>query len=408
MTRLCPRAKVARQLAAGHRVPTAIAAAIGRLSIAGTMAVALSIIVGGAGAFGVAADEPLAEPSVAPSVAPSVEPLVEPTEVAIGQPTSFAWQDGPGNSNTPTADSVAAPPVDSQRPVGWPAEWPASPANWQLPTPAESLAQNGFGPGPAAFTAVPTPSTALTPAPPTAAPPTAAPLNAWLAISLLSLAPAALLMTTSYVRIAAVLGLLRQALGMPQLPSTSVMSSLALFMTFLVMAPVWTEVYEEAIVPARDPERRMTWEEFWVKGSQPLRRFMSRQIDRADNSEDVWLFYRHLPESRTGPPPSTYDDVPLTALLPAFLLSELKIAFLIGFQICLPFLVVDLVVASMTTALGMMMVPTQSIALPMKLLLFVLLDGWRLVVGLLLESFQTYWTPGCETQTKHGSVMQGT
>lgn len=214
------------------------------------------------------------------------------------------------------------------------------------------------------------------------------PWSGWLALSLLSLAPAALLMTTSYVRIAAVLGLLRHALGMPQLPSTTVISSLSLFMTFLVMAPVWTEVYEEAIVPGRDPERRMSWDEFWTKGSQPLRRFMSRQIDRADNSEDVWLFYRHLPESRTAPPPSTYDEVPLAALLPAFLVSELKIAFLIGFQLCLPFLVVDLVVASMTTALGMMMVPTQAISLPLKLLLFVMLDGWRLVVSMLLESFQ--------------------
>jgi flagellar biosynthetic protein FliP len=215
------------------------------------------------------------------------------------------------------------------------------------------------------------------------------PWTSWLALSLLSVAPAALLMTTSYVRISAVLGLLRQALGMPQLPSSMVISSLSLFMTFLVMAPVWTEVYEEAIVPARDPDRQISWDEFWTKGSKPLRRFMSRQIDRADNSEDVWLFYRHLPESRTTPTPSTYDDVPLAALLPAFLLSELKIAFLIGFQICLPFLVVDLVVASMTTALGMMMVPTQAISLPVKLLLFVLLDGWRLVIGMLLESFQT-------------------
>lgn len=380
MTRLCPRAEVARQLAAKCGAPTAIAAALARARLAGTMAVALSLVVGGAGADRVSANEPIAGPISEPIAGP----IAGPTEVASGEPMRFAQQDGPAATTTPAADSLPAPSADSQRPAAWPAGWPASPAHWQLPTPAESLAQDGFGPGPAASDARPTPLTALT-----TAPPTAPPLNTWLAISLLSLAPAALLMTTSYVRIAAVLGLLRQALGMPQLPSTTVISSLALFMTFLVMAPVWTEVYEEAIVPARDPERRMTWEEFWVKGSRPLRRFMSRQIDRADNSEDVWLFYRHLPESRTSPPPSTYDDVPLTALLPAFLLSELKIAFLIGFQICLPFLVVDLVVASMTTALGMMMVPTQAIALPMKLLLFVLLDGWRLVVGLLLESFQT-------------------
>jgi flagellar biosynthetic protein FliP len=259
------------------------------------------------------------------------------------------------------------------------ADWPAGPADVRLPTPAETLSLKNYASAAPGRSAADHARSGAT---------TSLPLGGWLALSLLSLAPAALLMTTSYVRIAAVLGLLRQALGMPQLPSTTVISSLSLFMTFLVMAPVWTEVYEEAIVPARDPARRMSWDEFWTKGSQPLRRFMSRQIDRADNSEDVWLFYRHLPESRTAPPPATYDDVPLAALLPAFLLSELKVAFLIGFQICLPFLVVDLVVASMTTALGMMMIPTQAISLPMKLLLFVLLDGWRLVVGLLLESFQ--------------------
>jgi len=216
-----------------------------------------------------------------------------------------------------------------------------------------------------------------------------------LALSALSLAPAILLMTTCFVRIAVVLGLLRQALGMSQLPPTQVLTALSLFMTALVMTPVWTDIYQEAIIPYQEARAggsaaTIPWEETWSKGVGPLRKFMSRQIDRAGNDEDVWLFYNYLPESRVRPTPSTYDDIPLQALLPAFLLSELKVAFLIGFQICLPFLIVDLVVASVTTSMGMMMLPPGVVSLPLKLLLFVLLDGWRLVVGMLLESFAPY------------------
>ena len=209
-------------------------------------------------------------------------------------------------------------------------------------------------------------------------------------LSALSLAPALLLMTTCYVRIAVVLGLLRQSLGMSQLPPTQVLTALSLFLTALIMTPVWKDVYEQGIEPYRQSEAEVPWDVAFDRGVQPLRRFMSLQIDRAGNSEDVWLFYGYLPESRTRSTPQTYDEVPLQALLPAFLLSELKVAFLIGFQICLPFLVVDLVVSSITTSMGMMMLPTQAIALPMKLLLFVLLDGWRLVVSLLFDSFAPY------------------
>jgi flagellar biosynthetic protein FliP len=216
-----------------------------------------------------------------------------------------------------------------------------------------------------------------------------------LALSALSLAPAILLMTTCFVRIAVVLGLLRQALGMSQLPPTQVLTALSLFMTALVMTPVWTDIYRDAIVPYQEARTSgsaatIPWEETWSKGVAPLRKFMSRQIDRAGNDEDVWLFYGYLPESRVRPTPTTYDEIPLQALLPAFLLSELKVAFLIGFQICLPFLIVDLVVASVTTSMGMMMVPPGVVSLPLKLLLFVLLDGWRLVVGMLLDSFAPY------------------
>ena len=151
--------------------------------------------------------------------------------------------------------------------------------------------------------------------------------------------------------------------------------------------PTWTEVYTSSVRPysrgeITDPETA------WNLGVVPLKRFMSRQIDLASNSDDVWLFYEYLPENqRSTTPPETYEDVPLVALLPAFMLSELKVAFLIGFQIYLPFLILDLVVSSVTISMGMMMLPPVMISLPLKLLLFVLVDGWTLVVGMLLESF---------------------
>lgn len=206
-----------------------------------------------------------------------------------------------------------------------------------------------------------------------------------LTLGVLSLAPAIVLMTTSFVRIAVVFGILRQALGIQQLPSNQVLTSISLFMTFLIMAPVWSEVYKQSIVPYSDPATKMTLEEAWQAGIRPVRHFMSHQIDMAGNGEDIWLFYEYLPKGQ--PEPRYYDDVPLEVLLPAFMLSELKTAFLIGFQIYLPFLVLDLVVASVTISMGMFMLPPSLISLPFKLLLFVLVDGWRLVVGMLLESF---------------------
>jgi flagellar biosynthetic protein FliP len=212
-------------------------------------------------------------------------------------------------------------------------------------------------------------------------------LQVMLLLTVLSLAPAILLMTTSFVRIVVVLGLLRQALGTQQLPPSQVITTLALFMTLLVMGPTWNEVYNSAIRPytqgeITDPEQA------WNAGAIPLKRFMSRQIELAGNSDDVWLFYEYLPENqRPSNPPETYDDVPLQVILPAFMLSELKVAFLIGFQIYLPFLILDLVVSSVTISMGMMMLPPVMISLPLKLLLFVLVDGWTLVVGMLLESF---------------------
>lgn len=212
-------------------------------------------------------------------------------------------------------------------------------------------------------------------------------LQVMLLLTVLSLAPAVLLMTTCYVRIIVVLGLLRQAIGLQSLPPSQVMTSLALFMTMFVMTPVWTRVYDDAVKPYTDPNVTMSLEEAYEAGALPIREFMSRQIDVAGNGDDVLLFYRYMdPDAST---PQGYEEVPMRVLLPAYILSELKTSFLIGFQIYLPFLIVDLVVASVTISMGMLMLPPQVISLPFKLLLFVLVDGWHLVVQMLMDSFGT-------------------
>ena len=212
-------------------------------------------------------------------------------------------------------------------------------------------------------------------------------LQLMLLTAALSVAPAILLMTTCYVRVVVVLQILRQAIGMQQLPPTQVITTISLFITGLIMWPVWTDVYHEAIEPYQAAQGEMEIEEAWERGVAPIRHFMSQQIKATNNSEDVMLFYAYLPEGT--PPPETFDDVPLQVLLPAFMLSELKTAFLIGFRIYLPFLIIDLVVSSVSVSTGMLMLPPSLVSLPLKLLLFVLVDGWRLVIGMLLESFVT-------------------
>jgi flagellar biosynthetic protein FliP len=222
-------------------------------------------------------------------------------------------------------------------------------------------------------------------------------LQIMLLLTVVSLAPAILLMTTGFVRIIVVLGLLRQALGTQQLPPSQVVTSIALFMTLLLMAPVWSESYEKGIRPYTKSEIGL--EVAFERAVAPVRRFMAHQIQRTGNDDDVYLFLRYLPQevdlaSSDAPPNYVYYDavegereVPLLALLPAFMLSELKTAFLIGFQIYLPFVILDIVVASVTISMGMLMLPPVMISLPFKLLLFVLLDGWHLVVEMLLKSF---------------------
>ena len=208
-------------------------------------------------------------------------------------------------------------------------------------------------------------------------------IQVMLLLTVLSLAPAILLMTTCFVRVAVVLSMLRQALGTQTLPPNQVLTSLAMFITLLVMAPTWKQVYDQSIVPYTN--KQIGLEQAWTRGAGPIRQFMSAQIERTGNTEDVLLFWKY---ASTEPAPAKYDDVPLTVLLPAYMLSELKTAFLIGFQIYLPFLILDMVIASVMVSMGMLMLPPTLVSLPFKILLFVLVDGWHQVVGMLMQSFQ--------------------
>ena len=206
-----------------------------------------------------------------------------------------------------------------------------------------------------------------------------------LLLAVLSLAPAIILMTTCYVRVVVVLTLLRQAFGGQQLPPMQVITALSLFLTMLIMAPVWNQVKTESIDPYTRDQSPISWEEAWQRGIEPVKHFMVSQIKASGNTDSVAVFYKHLPDA--GPPPSTLEQVPVNVLLPAFLISELKVAFLLGFQIFLPFLVLDLVVSSVTVSSGMMMMPPTMVSFPLKLILFVMVDGWNLVIGMLLQSF---------------------
>ncbi|TAI86989.1 flagellar biosynthetic protein FliP [Pectobacterium versatile] len=193
----------------------------------------------------------------------------------------------------------------------------------------------------------------------------------------LTFLPAALLMMTSFTRIIIVLSLLRNALGTPTAPPNQVLLGLTLFLTFFVMSPVLNRVYDEAYLPFSQDQISM--EVAIERGAEPVREFMLRQT----RETDLALFTRlaEIPEIQ-GP-----EAVPMRVLLPAFVTSELKTAFQIGFTVFIPFLIIDLVVASVLMALGMMMVPPATISLPFKLMLFVLVDGWQLLLGSLAQSF---------------------
>jgi flagellar biosynthetic protein FliP len=202
-------------------------------------------------------------------------------------------------------------------------------------------------------------------------------LELLIALTVLSLVPAILMMATSFTRIVVVLSLLRSAIGIPNLPPNPVLTGLALFLTLFVMSPILTEANNEALQPYLNGT--ISQQDAFDKGVKPFREFMLRQT----RSEDLQVFIDLSKEPR----PKTEDDVSLEVLLPAFVISELKTAFTMGFLLYIPFLIIDLVVASALMSMGMVMVSPTQIALPFKLLLFVLVDGWVLVVQSLVHSF---------------------
>lgn len=211
------------------------------------------------------------------------------------------------------------------------------------------------------------------------------PLNILLLLTVLSLAPALLVLCTCFTRIVIVMGLLRQALGTQGLPPSQVIVGLSLFITFVVMAPTAQRMYEEGIRPYS--EGTITdYDVAWDKTKQPLRDFMFAQIEATGNWSGVFMMLNYRGIDTSDPGKLTRADVDMLSLIPAYILSELKVAFLIGFKIYLPFLVIDMVIASLLISMGMLMLPPVLISLPFKLLLFVLVDGWQLVIGSLMTS----------------------
>ncbi len=196
-------------------------------------------------------------------------------------------------------------------------------------------------------------------------------------LTILSLAPAIIIMVTSFTRIAVVLSLLRQAIGTQQIPPNQVLISLSLFLTFFIMAPVWTKVNSEALQPLMTNE--ITQTVAFERAVIPIRSFMVKQVREKDLS--LFIDMAKLGEVKN------ISEVPTYVIIPAFMISELKTAFQIGFMLYIPFLVLDMVVASILMSMGMLMLPPVVISLPFKLMLFVLVDGWYLVVGSIVKSF---------------------
>ncbi|WP_422667584.1 flagellar type III secretion system pore protein FliP [Buchnera aphidicola] len=203
------------------------------------------------------------------------------------------------------------------------------------------------------------------------------PIQALVFITSLTFIPACILMMTGFTRIIIVFGLLRNALGTPYAPPNQVLIGLALFLTFFVMSPTIEKVYITSYKPFS--QNSISVEEALTKASIPLKKFMSNQTRVSDL--DLFLKLAHLSSYKNK------KDIPMRVLLPSFIISELKTAFQIGFTIFIPFLIIDLVVASVLMALGMMMVPPATVSLPFKLILFVLVDGWQLLVSSLVQSF---------------------
>jgi flagellar biosynthesis protein FliP len=202
-------------------------------------------------------------------------------------------------------------------------------------------------------------------------------LQIFLLLTVLSLAPSILIMVTCFTRIAIVLSLLRQAIGSNQLPPNQIIIGLSLFLTVFIMTPVWQTVNQQALQPYL--ANQLTSAEALGKAEGPVRAFMLKHT----REKDLAL----LVDVAKIPRPNNVDEVPTTVLIPAFIISELKTAFQIGFMLYIPFLIIDMVVASVLLSMGMMMLPPVMVSLPFKLMIFVLTDGWHLIVGSLVKSF---------------------
>lgn len=202
-------------------------------------------------------------------------------------------------------------------------------------------------------------------------------IQIFLMLTILSLAPGLLIMTTSFTRIVVVLSFLRTAMGTQQAPSNQIILALAMFLTFFIMNPVWNQISKEAYQPWKS--QQISQELAMERAVKPIRKFMLSQT----REKDLGLFV----SLSKLPRPKNADDIPTLTIIPAFMISELRTAFQIGFLIYIPFIVVDMVVASVLMSMGMMMLPPVMISLPFKILLFVLVDGWGLVIESLVKSF---------------------
>lgn len=201
-------------------------------------------------------------------------------------------------------------------------------------------------------------------------------LQLLLLLTVLSLAPSIMIMTTSYLRIIIVFHFLKNALGTQQMPPNQLLAGVALFITFFIMTPTWNEFNENALQPYLDKE--IDIEEAYDKGIEPLRNFMLKNT----RPEELKFFI----ELADMPRPNTHADLPIQILIPSFVLSELRAGFIIGFFLFIPFVMVDMIVASILMSMGMMMLPPMMISMPFKILLFVLVDGWSLVIGSVVRS----------------------
>ena len=202
-------------------------------------------------------------------------------------------------------------------------------------------------------------------------------LQIFLLLTVLSLAPSILVMVTCFTRIAIVLSLLRQAIGSNQLPPNQIIIGLSLFLSFFIMAPVWQDVNQNAVQPYL--QNQITSAQAFENAVNPVRKFMIKHTREKDLA--LLVDVAHMPR------PKNIDEVPTHVLIPSFIISELKTAFQIGFMLYVPFLIIDMVVASVLLSMGMMMLPPIMVSLPFKLMIFVLTDGWYLIVGSLVKSF---------------------